>query len=254
VNDRALWLSAKLSIKGNENQVDDRVLVIFDGRPPDIQSATVAQAAIWRGAPTIGISLDIVDLSGVDRVEAWVLEKPPVLEDLDPKKAQLLAVPDPGPYRPNDLEPRPLVLQIAAPKEKAGQYHIALRVTDKSGQASNTLKMPLTFWVVEKKIPPPEPLVGDLRGRVMLGPNPGRGVTVEVKDHPELRAVTDSVGQFVIKNVPGGDYALLVSGRVGSGKVVTEPAEHPISLKAKPNYQGKVVIKASLQFAEPPKK
>jgi hypothetical protein len=248
VNNKALWLTASMSVQGAPDLADS-VMVVFDGRPPQI-AAALDQTSIREGTPSIGVTLDVEDLSGVAAVEAWFAEKPHRAEsELDPKKAESLAIPDAGPYRANEVERRRIALQAKAP-EKAGTHWLTLRVTDRSGQQSTTLGTPLSLAV--EKPPPPVvgPVIADLRGWVMLGKKPGQNLTVAVEG-TNLKAKTGDNGQFVIRKLKAEKYKLVVSGWAGSREVV---GDHEVTLAEKADYDGKVVIVAMFKPLEPPKK
>jgi hypothetical protein len=250
VNDKAVWLTARLAVQGAPNEIH-RVLVVFDGSPPQF-TATLGQRAIWEGTPDLDVMLDVEDLSGVARIEAWVLEKQPQTEaELDPKAAEIIAIPDTGPFRADAVQSPRLALKVKAPP-KEGKYTLVLRVMDGSGQSTSNFATPLSVSVVKPPPPVVVPLIADLKGSVMLGAKPAiSGLKITVKENPALSATTDASGQFVIPRVKEGTYTLLVSGRAGSGKV---EGKQEITLKEKADYNGKVVIKAALQLAEPPKK
>ncbi|RIK72074.1 MAG: hypothetical protein DCC67_19750, partial [Planctomycetota bacterium] len=248
VNDKAVWLTARLSVQGAADHVD-RLLVVFDGRPPAI-SATLEQQAIWEGTPQFGVALAVEDVSGPARIEAWTLEKPPRTEaELDPATAETPPVPAAA-LEPNVRAIRRIPLPLTAPA-KEGRYSVILRVTDGSGQSATTLASPLTLAVVKPKPQVEGPVAADLRGRVQLGARAApAGIKVTVKESPAHSATTDASGQFVISRLKAGTYTLQASGRVGSGKVI---GEQEITLAERADYAGKVVVKAELQFAEPPK-
>jgi hypothetical protein len=250
VNNKAVWLTARLAVQGAPEQVDS-LPIVFDGLPPKILSASVAPKIII-GTPRVTIDLAVSDLSGVAKVEAWLSDKlQRNLDELDPKAAESLQLPDPGPYRPEGEQERPFALAAKAP-DKTGKYYMTLRVTDRSGQWTTTLGQELSLVVADPPLPPePGPVVGDLKARVLLGSRvPPVPLTVKVKEQPGKSAPTDGQGRFTIRGLKAGTYTLIVEGNVNNRPVA---AEEEITLEEPADYEWKYTITAAWKLAEPQK-
>jgi hypothetical protein len=252
VNNKPVTLAASLYIEGVV-AATDKLTVVLDQAAPRIPSVR-APDTIVVGTKEIDLRATVVDLSGVDTVEAWFTPKRPrSQQDLDPNSAERLAILDPGLLQFSADEPRLLLLRAPTPKE-AGTYYLTLRVTDRSGQASDTIDQEHVVQVIPPPPPPvPGPLVGDLKGQVLLMPagKPApAGLTVSVQEKPAFSATTVGEGKFIIKQLEAGTYTLVVEGLVASRPVT---GEQPVTLAAKGDYEWKTVVKASVEWADPPK-
>lgn len=251
LNDKAVKLTAELSVQEQSSAAVDTLVIVFDGQPPKIDGVRI-QSPIRTGAAQLPLSFDVVDSSGVASVEIWfTAERLRTIEQLAATPGTPLALPDPGPFQPNSDDPRPLPLQ-AKPPEKAGKYYVTLRVTDRSGQASNTLDEVHELIVEDPKPPVLGPVKGDLTGQVMVGTKVAEpGITVTVKEDPAISAQTESQGSFTIKQLEAGTYTLIVDGMLTSRPV---KGELEVKLAKKEDYNKKYTIKAAVEWAEPPPK
>jgi len=238
-------LQAQLRLRGREAAIDSRTIV-FDDKSPAIISAELEKRKILIGTTKlVRAKLTIKDLSGVQKVEAWVFPKLPAgEEELDPKVAQEFSYP-PG---TDNKQLHHLSPGITVP-EKLGKYFLVMRVTDRSGQKATTLKTPMRFAVVAQPPPPkPGPVIHDLIGVVKLGSRPApAGLKVFAKENPKLSTTTKSSGKFRIKRVKAGSYTLLVKGLVGSGQAT---GELEVELAEKADYA--VEILAEYEIAGAP--
>ena len=249
VNNKVVTLSSTLFVHGRAAD-EDSLKIVFDQNPPKIESLFTSQKVlIGRDAD---IQLDVSELSGVERVEAWFASaRPRGPEELDPKAAQQLAIPNRAPIQPEVETSQRFVLR-AAPPQMPGNYYLILRVTDRSGQTSDTLR---EVHLIEVAAPPKVvegPLVADLKGRVVLAPGnkPAAGVTVAVEG-TSLSATTNAKGEFVIPQLQAGEkYKLIVEG------FITAPVkgELEVTPKVRADYEWKVVISAKLDRGNPPPK
>jgi hypothetical protein len=254
VTNKSVWLNARIAIEGNPDEQVSRLRVIFDGQPPKLTAALV-HPSIWEGTLRFDVNVQLEDISGVKKVEAWALGKQPRSEaDLKPDEAIELLLPDAGPLPVDAPEVRRLPLSVPAPP-KAGDYFVVLKATDGSGQSITTLSAPpLRLSVVKRPPPVVAPVIGDLRGRVLLGAKPPtNALTLTITETPEgasRKVSTDAQGRFLVPKLKAGSYKLSVSGRVGSGKVV---GEQEVALKELADYQRELEITAEFQLTEPPK-
>jgi hypothetical protein len=251
LNDKAVKLTAELSVQEQSSAEIDALVIVFDGQPPQIEGVRTPPR-IRTGAVNLPLSFDVVDSSGVASVEIWFTpERMRTLEQLAAAPGTPLALPDPGPFRPNSDDPRSLLLQ-AKPPEKAGKYYVTLRVTDHSGQSSDTLDEEHILIVEDPKPPVVGPVIGDLRGQVMVGTKfADPGITVTAKGDSAISAQTESQGRFTIKRLEAGTYTLIVDGKVASRPV---KGELEVKLTKKEDYDKKYTIMAAVEWAEPPPK
>lgn len=246
VNNDRVTLTAELFTQG-ERRVDE-LEVVFDQTPPRI-SVAGPQSPVWLGTPTINVRLQVEDLSSIERVEVWFLpEMPSSDKELPPKTDYRRDAFEQRPRQPDEAQARAFTLQVKPPA-KVGVYYMVVRVTDRSGQSNTTLPIEHPIRVEEKKAPVAAPVIGDVKGKVIVGTKPApAGLKVAVENNAALFGTTGAGGAYVIPQVPPGEYKLIVSGSAGNYPV---NGEGTVKLEKLADYQRAYDIPASVVWSKP---
>jgi hypothetical protein len=152
------------------------------------------------------------------------------------------------PRQPDEAQARAFTLQVKPPA-KVGVYYMVVRVTDRSGQSNTTLPIEHPIRVEEKKAPVAAPVIGDVKGKVIVGTKPApAGLKVAVENNAALFGTTGAGGAYVIPQVPPGEYKLIVSGSAGNYPV---NGEGTVKLEKLADYQRAYDIPASVVWSKP---
>ncbi len=187
---------------------DDKATIVLDGEPPKIVRYGV-QSPVAKGAD-VPVSLELSDLSGIDRVVFGLVKNEAATLD---EKEKLAEIPSAQLAEKSELE-FAVPTKEAKPELLAGQkYLLAVRVWDRVGHSSQEVR-PIT---IEKPAEKTKAVAktGTIEGQVCYERS-GRVVDwtrleVRLEKLGRTAKPTDN-GRFVFPDVPPGDYTVEATG------------------------------------------
>ena len=230
LKDARAGLIAQVRLSGKEVW-SDPVELIFDSEAPRLSRLQLAPGpnVVQGGELEVSVLASDQGLSGVAKVEAGF--------DLQ-RRGEFGDEPAPlaGSLQPDGR----WVVNVPTAELKPGVYSVLVRSTDRLGNASDYLKVPVKV-ISQDAARAGMPAPNRVRGRVVygkLGKSPVGGATVRLiakGDQKAIQATTDEDGRFAFDQVVPGEYELaaevLVRGNQRSAKLGLQVPAPPTAVE-----------------------